>query len=394
MNSLAFALLLLSGCFVLYTYFGYGQVLRFIASRRQPKPTEPGDLPDDDCPPIAILICAFNEAQHITRKLDNCLALDYPPDKLRVVVVSDGSSDGTNELVQNYPDNRVALVVAPKRQGKAACINLGMATIEEEFVVMLDARQSVSANAARSLLRHFEDPAVGAVTGKLELQLNEGANNIASYDKGVSKYWSHEVQLRKMESDVHSVIGVTGAIYCLRRCAFQPIPAGTILDDVLIPMNAVLQGYRVRFDVDALAFDTASSSPQQEQRRKVRTLAGNFQLLALRPRLLSWWKNPVLWMYVSHKVMRLLVPVAMFLALCCALVLHNTHWLFALCFWGQIAAYALSLVPEAVFRSIAFSPLRFIRTFVHMHWYVVLGFYEFMVNQNAHIWVVSKVNDE
>ncbi|MGI9423656.1 MAG: glycosyltransferase family 2 protein [Hyphomicrobiaceae bacterium] len=389
MNNVALALLLLSGVFVFYTYFGYGRALSLIARRCPNVADELPPTSDDDCPPLAVLICAFNEAHQITGKLDNCLGLDYPNGKLRIIVVSDGSTDETDERVRNYDDPRVSLISAPSRQGKAACINLGMEQIHEEIVLMADVRQELSANSARALVRHFSDPSVGAVTGKLQLQLSDGPGSERSYDRGVSQYWEHEVRLRQTEAVVHSVIGVTGAIYALRRSAFQPIPPGTILDDVLIPMNAVMDGFRVRFEARAMAFDHASTSPLQEQRRKIRTLAGNFQLLALRPELLNWRQNPVFWMFVSHKVMRLLVPVAMLVALVASVALYDTHWLFAACFWGQIAAYVASLVPERIFKTIAVGPIRSARTFVHMHWYVVKGFYEFVANRNAHIWNVS-----
>lgn len=391
MNLIAVALLLLSGIFVAYTYFGYERVLRWIAKGRPAVSALQSPMSDNDCPPIAILICAFNAAHQIKRKLENCLSLDYPAEKLRIIVVSDGSTDETEALVRTYPDPRVLLIVAPKRQGKAACINLGMEQVGEDIVLMADVRQTFSANSARDLVGHFADPSVGAVSGKLQLELADGPDREHSYGKGVTQYWQHEVRLRQTESIVHSVIGVTGAIYALRRSAFRAIPAGTILDDVLIPMNAVMDGFRVRFDERALAFDRVATSPLQEQTRKIRTLAGNFQLLAQRPELLSVHRNPVFWMFVSHKVMRLLVPVAMLVALVASLVLHEAHWLFATAFWGQVALYAASLVPEELFGLIAVGPLRSARTFVHMHWYVVRGFYEFVTNRNVHIWDVSTV---
>lgn len=387
METVALALLIWSGAMVLYTYYGYSKILQWLATRQQP--TKPLSLKDSDLPNLTVLICAHNEAAQIIRKLDNCFELDYPSNKIRVLVVSDGSSDATNRKVQDYPDQRVSLLVAPRRQGKAACINLGFQQISDDFVLMLDARQMLSANAARDLICHFSDPTVGAVTGKLVLELTEGPGSGRNYDKGVSNYWSHEVRLRQTEATVHSVIGVTGAIYALRREAFRPIPSGTILDDVLIPMNAILEGYRVRFAAEALAFDKASNDPQQEQRRKIRTLAGNFQLLCLRPELLNWRKNPVFWMFLSHKVLRLLIPIAMLTALICALALYNVNFLFALMFWGQVLAYLTSVIPEHLFKSFAFWPLRIVRTFVQMHWYVVMGFFEFVLNKNVHIWVVS-----
>ena len=394
LNFVSLALLLLSGIFVFYTYFGYGLALRLIARRRAAGTDAHAPCTaEDDAPPIAVLICAFNEANRITKKLENCLNLDYPDGRLRVVVVSDGSTDETEDLVRNYPDSRVSLVVASDRQGKAACINLGMEHICEEIVLMADVRQTLSKNSARKLVRHFCDPNVGAVTGKLQLQLPLGSDSDGSYGRGLSQYWAHEVQLRQTEAIVHSVIGVTGAIYALRRSAFRPIPPGTILDDVLIPMNAVMDGFRVRFEEHAQAFDQASTDPLQEQRRKIRTLAGNFQLLALRPGLLSWRQNPVLWMFVSHKVMRLLVPLAMLVAIVASGALYDAHWLFAFCFWGQIATYAVSVIPERKFRYVAIGPVRAARTFVHMHWYIVLGFYEFMSNSSAHIWDVSPLSD-
>ena len=381
--------LVLSGILIAYTYIGYPLLLRLSVRLRGASYDPPPLLEDDRCPSVAILICAHNEAHQIDRKIENCLAQDYPREKLRIVIVSDGSTDSTNDQVLAYSNKNVTLVENTARSGKATCLNLGMEKIDEDVVVLADVRQRLSPDAVRRLVSHFEHTDIAAVSGELRFETSSSGNDNAEQD--VSTYWRYEVALRRAEAAANSVIGVTGALYALRRSAFSPIPDGTILDDVLIPMNAVLSGHKVKFDSEAIAYDQPSTHPGVERNRKVRTLAGNFQLLFLRPQLLSPRRNPAFWLFLSHKVLRLLVPLAMLAALVSNAILAVANNFFLATFVMQIAAYLVALLPETYFNKVANAPFRLIRTFVHMHWYVVLGLKEFLVNRKAHLWNVSTV---
>lgn len=378
----------LSGILIAYTYIGYPLLLRMSIRSRGARYDPPPPLEDDQCPSVAILICVHNGSHHIDNKIENCLAQNYPAGKLRIVIVSDGSTDSTNQQVLAYSDKNVLLVENPVRSGKATCLNLGMKEIDEEFVILADVRQRLSSDAVRRLVSHFQHSDIAAVSGELQFESSASDDDV---EQNVSTYWRYEVALRRAEAAANSVIGVTGALYALRRAAFTPIPDGTILDDVLIPMNAVLSGHKVKFDSEAIAYDQPSTHPGVERNRKVRTLAGNFQLLFLRPQLLSPRRNPAFWLFFSHKVLRLLVPLAMLAALVSNACLATTNNFFLATLLIQLAAYLIAVIPETWFNKVAIAPLQLLRTFVHMHWYVVLGFKEFIVNRKAHLWNVSTV---
>ena len=386
---LAISSLILSILLIAYTYAGYPICLRLIARLKGLRHVIPETLSDTDCPPAVFVLCVYNESLQVRDKIRNCLQQDYPPEKLRVLVVSDGSTDDTDMMVESYPSERVTLYRMPTRSGKAACLNEAMSRIEEDFIVLIDVRQRLSADAVRILLSHFRDPKVGAVSGELCLDAADSPATVPAMGQGISTYWRHEVELRKSEATVHSVVGATGALYAIRRAAFTDIPAGTILDDVLIPMNAVMAGYTVKFDTRARAHDELVSDRRIEQGRKVRTLAGNFQLLKLKPALLNPAKNPIVWQFVSHKILRLIVPLAMLVALTTSAILAEVHWVFAVVLGLQVLGYSLACLPDPALSFIGFRPARAIRVFLVMHWFVVLGFVEFLSNENAHLWSVS-----
>jgi poly-beta-1,6-N-acetyl-D-glucosamine synthase len=188
--------------------------------------------------------------------------------------------------------------------GKAEALNRGVEKATGEILVFADVRQLLDRNAVRALVSNCEDVSVGAVTGELML-LDEFGKEAKD---AVGVYWRYEKKLRSMESDIHSTVGATGALYAIRRELYRPIPSHTILDDVAIPMNAVLEGKRVVFERTARAYDWAANSSATEFTRKVRTLTGNFQLLKQMPQLIVPWRNPVFIQFVSHKIGRVLVP--------------------------------------------------------------------------------------
>lgn len=326
-----------------YVYLGYPLLLR-VWARMRPQPIVPsGD--DDSLPAVSIVIAARNEAGRLPARLDNLLSLDYPVDKRQVVVVCDGCTDRTREVLAPYR-NAVDVIDLPPR-GKAAALNAGVALARHPIVVFADARQVFAPDAIRQLVAPFADRSVGGVTGELLLDAESAlfSNRRAAADRrrghhgqlravglerrihpdrrqavlstiadGVGMYWRYEKQLRRMESRIASTLGATGAIYAIRRVLWRPLPADTILDDVLTPMRVVMDGYRVVFHEAARAFDRAAEDADAEARRKVRTLAGNYQILRLEPRLLLPWRNPVWFQYVSHKIGRLAVPYALLAA--------------------------------------------------------------------------------
>lgn len=314
-----------------YTYLGY-PVLLALWSLRGAKPVAKGP----GTPAVTIVIAARNEADRLAGRIANCLAQDYPPDRLDVVVVSDGSEDQTARVVGECGSGRVTLVALPQRQGKAAALNAGVAAARGEIIVFADARQRFAPAAVAELVAHFHDPEVGAVTGELALEADRGRPGA----DGVGLYWRIEKWIRRQEGAVDSVIGATGAIYAIRRSLFEPLPPGTILDDVLLPMRIAMQGHRVTFEARAQAFDRVEADYRAEFNRKVRTLAGNYQALRLCPELLDPRRNRLFVQYLSHKVARLAAPFAL-LALLVANLAH-TEGAYRFLLTAQLTGYAMA----------------------------------------------------
>lgn len=297
-------------------------------------------------PSMSIVVAARNEAPRLPERIANLLSLPYPG-PLDIVVVSDGSTDGTLETLRQFLQgsgagaDRVRVLEIPAG-GKPLALNAGVAASSGEILVFADARQRFSQTALLELAANFNDEQVGAVTGELVLDCEQSAVPNSTVSDGVGLYWTYEKWLRRNESAVWSTLGATGAIYALRRRLWSPLPAETLLDDVLAPMRAVLQGYRIVFEEQAIAYDRTSLDAGAESRRKTRTLAGNYQILAQEPRLLLPVLNRVWLQYFSHKVGRLLVPWAMLGALISSVALAPSHWFYAAALTVQVGFYGLA----------------------------------------------------
>ncbi|HYM75143.1 MAG TPA: glycosyltransferase family 2 protein [Candidatus Dormibacteraeota bacterium] len=318
---------------VFYTYAGYPCWLRLRMFWRS-APARRGPME----PFLSIAMVVRNEEQVLDSKLRNLMGLDYPADRCRIVVVSDGSTDRTEEILREYArDPRIQIVLNQLPQGKASGLNDAMALCEGDLVVFTDARQSIERSAVRLLAENFADPDVGCVSGELML----GDPMKGESGQGVGLYWRIEKRIRELESASGSVVGATGALYATRRDLLTPIPSGTILDDVYLPMQVVRQGKRVIFDDRAKAWDQPNLGTGREFSRKVRTLSGNYQLVQLAPWLLSG-QNPIRFEFISHKLLRLVVPVALAALLLIPLALRTRFYLAV--FAAQVIFYALSAV--------------------------------------------------
>jgi len=367
-----------------YTYAGYPLLLRLWAAvrRREPRTAR--------CEPVvSVLVVAHNEAGHVDGRLGNLLGLDYPRRRLEIILGSDGSTDETAERARKYQREGVTVIAFRRRRGKSAVLNDLILRARGEIVVFADARQRFEPGALRALVAHFADPAVGAVSG--ELVLMHGAADAAA-GEGVGFYWKYEKFIRRNESRVDSTIGATGAIYAIRRGLFEPFPADTLLDDVLIPMRIARRGYRVTFEPAALAYDRTVPA-RAELARKVRTLAGNFQLFARERWLLNPWTNRLWFQTVSHKVCRLLGPLFLVAAFVANLCLLDA--LFYRCTLGaQVALYAAAFggyrirdaAKSAFFLSVPY-------TFCLLNWAVVAGFLRFVSGSQRVTWETAAARD-
>jgi glycosyltransferase involved in cell wall biosynthesis len=284
-----------------YTHAGYPLLVGAWAALR-PRPFRRGP----EAPRVSVLVPARNEAARIAGRIENLLALDYPPGRFEVLVGSDGSTDRTEQQARAHEGKHVRVLAFPTRRGKAAVLNALVPEARGEIVVLADVRQRFEPGALRALVAPFADPRVGAVSGELLLGANPGETAVG---EGVGFYWRYEKFIRRSESRVDSTVGATGAIYAIRRRLFVPLPEDTLLDDVLVPMRIVRGGYRTVFEPAARAHDRAAATAGEEFRRKVRTIAGNFQLFARNRWLLDPRHNRLWLQVVSHKGLRLVSPV-------------------------------------------------------------------------------------
>lgn len=363
----------LSFLLIAYAYVGYAVWLRIWAlfSRLPVRKSA-------STPTVSIVIAAHNEQANLPAKLINLRSLAYPQELVQIVIASDGSTDRTPEILLGE-GTRLTAVILPHANGKAAALNEAVRQATGELLIFLDVRQTVDSNALTELASCFADPNVGAVSGELLLESALGSSAV----NALGIYWKIEKAVRKLESETGSVVGATGAIYAIRRELFVPIPPGTLLDDVFVPMNVARMGRRVIFLPSAIARDRIFTEPGKEFSRKVRTLTGNYQLVRLAPWLLSF-KNPLLFRFISHKLLRLAVPLFLVLLfISCALAegfFYGAVFLLQLIFYGLAGAGALSPSTRKL------KPVSIAHTFVMLNVAAGLAFYNFVAGRKG-VWV-------
>ena len=325
---MATTIFLLALALAFYTYFAYPLILHVVSRLASRAPhADPAHRP-----PVSLIIAAYNEAKVIADKLDNCLMLDYPPGRLEVIVASDGSDDGTNEIVQRYAARGIRLNALP-RGGKTRALNQTVPMASHEIVVFSDSNAMFRQDAIAQLTRHFADPAVGAVSGDVRL-----VNDNPEFSESEGLYYRYERAIQAAESAIHSMIGVDGAMYAVRKSLYRAPSDDIICDDFVISMNVLRDGHRVIYSPAAIATEDSAPSLRQELRRRSRYIAATTHALLKGeglPRPSQWlaW-----WMYLSHKLLRWLVPVFLIAMLVSnALLLDDPLWRVA--FAGQVLFY-------------------------------------------------------
>ncbi len=362
----------LSAALIAFTYVGYPALLSLIA-RWRPKPVHKADL----LPTISIVTAARNEAVRLPQKLENLQQLDYPRHLVQVVVASDGSTDETEEILRQYGEG-VTAVILQESAGKAVALNAAVAAATGDILVFVDIRQTVDPDAVRALIRNFADASVGAASG--ELLLSDSSTPGAGGAVGL--YWKIEKAVRRLESESGSVVGVTGALYAIRRSLYKELPPKLILDDVLVPMRIAKMGWRVIFEPRAIARDVVFSERGKEFSRKVRTLTGNYQLLQIAPWLLSA-DNPLLLRFISHKLLRLLVPLFLAVALASSLLIPRPF--FRVIFALQVTFYLAALSGYSIPESKRFKVVAVATTFVMLNAAATVALYNFLSGKDE-VW--------
>ena len=330
-------------CLILcvYTYVGYGILLYLLVLLKRlvkGKPQQMALPADSQLPDVAFMVCAYNEQDVVEMKMQNIRELDYPKDKLHVIWVTDGSSDNTNEYLKAYPD--VKIVFSPERRGKTAALNHGISQVKSEITVMTDANTMVNREAIRKIVRCMQDPQVACVAGeKRVLSRHEG--EIAAEGEGL--YWKYESTLKRLDSELYSAMGAAGELNAIRTKLYDPMPETALLDDFVMSMRMIEQGYKIAYTSDAYAMEYGSANLEEESKRKRRIAAGGLQS--------SWWlrsmMNPfknfvVAFQFVSHRVLRWsITPIAMMalIPLNVALVMMKAGTVYTIIWILQILFY-------------------------------------------------------
>jgi cellulose synthase/poly-beta-1,6-N-acetylglucosamine synthase-like glycosyltransferase len=325
---------------VVYTYVGYGALMGLLARLRPPRPAPP----DDFTPPVTLVIPAYNEAAVVAAKLENCRSLDYPRDKLALLFVTDGSTDGTAEMLAQVAD--VTLLHLPTRQGKPAAMNRALAHIAAHaptpVTVFSDANTLLNPDALRLLVRHFADPDVGCVAGEKRVSAAVRAGASAA---GESLYWRYESTVKRWESAVGNVMGAAGELFAIRTMWYVPLPEDTLIDDFVLSFKIAQQGKRLVYEPAAYGQEGASASIGEEWKRKTRISAGGIQAITRLAPLLNPRRYGFLsFQYISHRVLRwTLTPVAL-------LLLLPLNGLLA---WRRGPIYRVLLAAQALFYAAA-----------------------------------------
>lgn len=370
-----------------YSYVGYGILSYIIVKcrrmlfRRQAPPV--GELPE-----VTLLIAAYNEEDFIAQKIRNTQELDYPEGKLRVIIITDGSTDGTPEIIRRYP--AITLLHEDERNGKTAALNRAMEQVATPIVVFCDANTLLNKAAIRNLVKHYADPLTGGVAG--EKKVIAGQDEGAAGMEGV--YWKYESTLKKLDADLYTVVGAAGELFSIRTALFRPVEREVVLDDFVISLRINLMGYRIAYAPDAFAMEAPSFSITDEHTRKVRISAGGFQSIVMLKTLLNIFRTPLLsFQYISHRVLRwTLCPLCLPLLLIsnAALVWMGAGGMYSIFLAAQLVFYVLAITGYVLAgRSIRIKIFYIPFYFLFMNVAIFEGFFRYIRRRQSAAWEKS-----
>jgi cellulose synthase/poly-beta-1,6-N-acetylglucosamine synthase-like glycosyltransferase len=362
---------------VLYAYVGYGVAIAII-SRFVKKPV----VHTDHLPKVTLLVAAYNEEDVIGEKIENSLALDYPSDRLEILVVADGSRDGTCDVVRRYADRGVRLEYSPERRGKIHAVNRTVPLASGEIVAFSDANSMFTVDAIKKLVRNFGDPNVALVAGEKRIAGDDG-----TVSDGEGLYWRYESALKRLDSQVSSVMGAAGEIFAIRKERWEDPAPDSIIEDFILSMGLVRDGYRVVYEPDAISLEEASPNASEEFKRKVRIVAGGWQAVVRLWPLMTPKYGLVAFQYVSHRVLRwVLVPFLLPLILVLNLVLAGEPAYLALR-GAQVAFYALAAVGYGLERQgKKWKPAYLPFFFTFLNYAALCGAWRFFTKTQAVTW--------
>jgi len=381
---------------ILYTYIGYGVVLSILVNIKRLAKGRPQikGFKEHELPKVTFVVAAYNEADWIEDKINNCLSFDYPKDKIEFLFVTDGSSDETPNRVSEYPFGegvKWSLYHSDERRGKIAAVERIMEFVDTPITIYTDANTFVNKMAIRNIVAHYSNPKVGAVAGekRVSMEAEDSANSA-----GEGFYWKYESTLKKWDSELYSVVGAAGELFSLRTDLYQAVPKDTVIEDFYMTLKIAMKGYVVRYEAGAYAVESASASVGEELKRKIRISAGGLQAISRLTPLLNIFKYGVLsFQYISHRVLRwTLTPLALIVLLLVNIPLAMTGGtFFVLCLMGQIAFYLLAAVGYLLEKQkLKFKVFFIPYYFCVMNYSVYKGFFRFVKGSQSVVWEKAK----
>jgi len=379
---------------IVYTYVGYGVVLFIIIKiRRFFKIGNQVEIDPFYEPEVTLFIAAYNEKDYVEAKMKNTLELEYPKEKLNIIWVTDGSDDGTPDLLKDYPNTTVHHL--DERNGKIGAMNRGMDFVKTPIVVFSDANTNLGKESIRRIVNLFGNPKVGCVSGEKRIVNKE--SDVAS-GAGEGLYWKYESALKKWDAELYSVVGAAGELFAIRTKLYRHVEKDTLLDDFMISLRVAQDGYTIQYDPEAYAIETASANVKEELKRKIRISAGGIQSIVRLRSLLNVFKYGTLsFQYISHRVLRwsltplclvLLIPVLSILAANEGLLSFKFY---AILFWLQLLFYAAALLGWFLENRETSVKILFIPYyFFIMNLSVVLGFFRYMKKSQSVNWERAK----
>ncbi len=379
---------------IVYTYVGYGVLLyAIIKIRRFFKVGKKVAVDESYEPEVTLFIAAYNEKDYVDAKMKNTLSLDYPKDKLNIVWVTDGSDDGTPDLVKSYLNTTVHHL--DERNGKIGAMNRGMGFVKTPIVIFSDANTNLGKESIRRIVNLFSNPAVGCVSG--EKRITDKESDVAS-GAGEGIYWKYESTLKKWDAELYSVVGAAGELFAIRTELYRHVEKDTLLDDFIISLRVAQEGYTIQYDPEAYAIESASANVKEELKRKVRISAGGIQSVVRLSSLLNVFKYGTLsFQYISHRVLRwTLTPLCLLLLIPVSFTLANHEGLlyfglYSVLFWLQMLFYVSALIGWFLENISIKVKLLFVPYyFFIMNLSVVLGFFRYMKNSQSVNWERAK----
>ena len=373
-----------------YCYTGYGVILflltgikHFFAPRKEKQS-------EDFVLPVTLIVTAFNEKIVVENKIKNTLSLDYPPNKLNIIFITDGSMDGSEEIVRKFPS--IVSMHLPERKGKYAAIKRAMKQVKTPVVVFSDANTILNAACIKNIAAHYANEQTGGVAGEKKIARNKAMSAVGEAE---GLYWQYESFMKKLDAGFNTVTGAAGELFSIRTALFKELDDDLILDDFVISMQICLEGYKIEYEPEAFAIELPSASLAEEEKRKVRISAGAYQSISYLKDCLNIFKYPLLsFQYISRRLLRwVFCPVMLVILFLSNFLLSN--------YQGPPGFYKGFLVAQIVFYLLAFAGWLFVRSgkraglfgipfyFVFMNYCLLKGFIKFVKGKQSVLWEKS-----